>query len=402
VKIIFSISKEKKEFFRKRENQKFDDLEKDYYIWVHCASVGEINLSETLVKKLSEKRKEKILITCITDAGMKLSECKYSKYENIKLKYFPLDDKNQIETIINKFNSCLLLLIETELWPNLITCVNNMKHSKIALVNGRISDRSFKKYKTIKFILKNILNKIDYFYMQSHEDCNRIIYLGAKKENVVRLGNLKFDITFDNFNPKDINDYKEKLGISDKKIFVAGSTRTGEDEIILDTYSCLVDTVLILAPRHIERVPKIEKLIKEKGFSYKKYSEIKEKNQDSINIILVDTIGHLRKLYSICDIAFVGGTLVNVGGHSLLEPLFYRKTPIFGPYLQNVKDISHEILKKNIGYLIKNKEEFLKAIDDIYNPDNSFSSKEKIEEFINENKNITQNIFDNINNIKII
>ncbi|MDR3258221.1 MAG: 3-deoxy-D-manno-octulosonic acid transferase, partial [Fusobacteriaceae bacterium] len=204
VRIVFSISKEKKEFFRKRENQKFDDLKKDDYIWIHCASVGEINLSEPLVKKLLEKKKEKILITCITDAGMKLSEHKYSKYENIKLKYFPLDNKKEIEKIIDKFNSCLLLLIETELWPNLITCVNNMKLSKIALVNGRISDRSFNRYKKIKFLLKNVLNKIDWFYMQSQEDCNRIIHLGAKKENVIRFGNLKFDIAFDNFNKIDI------------------------------------------------------------------------------------------------------------------------------------------------------------------------------------------------------
>ena len=143
-------------------------------------------------------------------------------------------------------------------------------------------------------------------------------------------------------------------------------------------------------PRHIERVPEIEVLIEKEGMTYKKYSKIDSDNFEKTDIILVDKIGILRKLYSIADIAFVGGTLVNIGGHSLLEPLFYGKTPIFGPYLQNVKDISKEILKKNIGYKVEDADEFLEAVNKIEK--NSDIYKKNIEIFFEENNKTAEKI----------
>ncbi|MGB0404726.1 MAG: hypothetical protein ACPGDB_00860 [Fusobacterium sp.] len=197
--------------------------------------------------------------------------------------------------------------------------------------------------------------------------------------------NLKFDIELEDYSKKEKEELKNNIKAGNRKIFVAGSTRTGEAEVLLEVFKHLENYLLVLVPRHLERIPKLEKLIEENKFSFEKFSEIKEEK----DILIVDKMGILRKFYSISDVAFVGGTLVNIGGHSLLEPLYYRKTPIFGKYLQNVKDISKEILKRNIGFKVETSEDILKIIKKIENHE---IKNEEIEDFFNKNKNEFKNI----------
>ena len=376
-----------KSFIDKRLKQDFSDLKKEDYIWIHCSSVGEVNLSEDLVNKFYSISKKNILISVFTDTGYENAVKKYSAKNKIKVIYFPIDDKDKIQEILKKINLQLLVLVETELWPNLINEVNKNK-SRIVIVNGRISDRSYPRYKKMKFLLKSMLGKIDYFYMQSEIDKNRIIDLGASNEKVENIGNLKFSISLEKYSDEDKKEYKEFLNILDRKIFVAGSTRTGENEIILNVFEKLKNTVLIIVPRHLENVDKIINLIDKSNLSFIKYSEIEKGNTNKKDIIVVDKMGVLRKLYSISDIAFVGGTLVNIGGHNLLEPLFYRKKPIFGKYTQNVTDISKEILKRNIGFQVQNESEFLEAINSLEKNNNN----DEINNFFEENKFISLNI----------
>ena len=376
-----------KSFIDKRLKQDFSDLKKEYYIWIHCSSVGEVNLSEDLVNKFYSISRKNILISVFTDTGYENAVKKYSAKNKIKVIYFPIDDKDKIQEILKKINLELLVLVETELWPNLINEVNKNK-SRIVIVNGRISDRSYPRYKKMKFLLKSMLGKIDYFYMQSEIDKNRIIDLGASNEKVENIGNLKFSISLEKYSDEEKTEYKEFLNILDRKIFVAGSTRTGENEIILNVFKKLKNTVLIIVPRHLENVDKIINLINKNNLSFIKYSEIEKGNTNKKDIIVVDKMGVLRKLYSISDIAFVGGTLVNIGGHNLLEPLFYRKKPIFGKYTQNVTDISKEILKRNIGFQVQNESEFLEAINSLEKNNNN----DEINNFFEENKFISLNI----------
>ncbi|MEG0398617.1 MAG: glycosyltransferase N-terminal domain-containing protein, partial [Cetobacterium sp.] len=303
----------------------------------------------------------------------------------------PLDDIFLIKKILKKIEVKLLIIVETEIWPNLIKEVS--KKSPVVLVNGRISDRSFKRYKILKNILSPILDDISLFFMQSQEDSKRIIELGAKVENVKTIGNLKFDIEFEDYSIDEKNELKDLIGTNGRKIFVAGSTREGEDEQILSLYKKLSKYILVIVPRHLERIESIEKMIIDNGLKYKKLSEIDGNLEDSYEVILVDQMGILRKFYSISDIAFVGGTLVNIGGHSLLEPLFYKKTPIFGPYIQNVKDISKEILEKKIGYKVENEKEFLEAINEV--EQNSLENK-NIKIFFDENSKAAEKIIDDI------
>ena len=308
--------------------------------------------------------------------------------------YFPLDDRKNILDILSRIKLNLLILVETEIWPNLIEEVG--KNSKVIIVNGRISDRSFKRYERFSKELKKIFLSIDRFYMQSEEDSRRIMELGAQEERVETLGNLKFDISFQEYSEEEKRELKELFSIEERKVFTAGSSRSGEYEILLDTFKEMKDTVLILVPRHIERTPQIEEIVKKYGFTYKKYSELEERKEKT-DIVIVDKIGVLRKIYSITDIAFVGGTLVNIGGHSLLEPLFYGKTPIFGPYLQNVKEISKEILELNLGYKVKNTAEFLQAIEDIEK--NQEKSYEKIKELFEKNSKTADKIIEKLNKL---
>lgn len=389
--IFMMIGGKKGEFLKKRLKQDFSSLKKEEYIWVHCSSVGEINLSETLIKKLLDNRKERILLTMFTDTGIGVARDKFVKNERVDIFYFPLDDRKNILDILKRIKLNLLILVETEIWPNLITEIG--KKSKVIIVNGRISDRSFKRYQKLSSYLKKIFLYVDRFYMQSDEDSRRIIEIGAEKSRVETLGNLKFDISFQKYSDEERKELQSLFNVDSRKVFTAGSSRSGEYEILLDTFKNLKNTLLVLVPRHIERTPKIEEIIKEYGFSYKKYSELESKKEKT-DIIIVDKIGILRKIYSITDIAFVGGTLVNIGGHSLLEPLFYGKTPIFGPYLQNVKEISREILELGLGYKVTNVNEFLEAIKEIGIKQES--SSEKIRELFEKNNRTADKIVERI------
>lgn len=395
LKIVMLFNPEKRRFIEKRMKQNFDFLksEKDY-IWLHCSSVGEINLSDALIKKLLAERNENILISIFTDTGYETAQNKYSKEERIKLIYFPLDSRCEIKKILKMINLKLLILIETEIWPNLIS-LSHMK-GKVVLVNGRISDRSFKKYMKLKNILKSSLNKIDVFFMQTENDADRIRCIGAGINKVKVFGNLKFDIELQNYTNEEKEELKNLVKTDERKIFTAGSTRTGEDEIIIDAFKKLDNYMLVLVPRHLDRIEKIENLIKEKNLTCTKYSSFLEGKGEKTDVVLVDKMGVLRKFYAVCDTAFVGGTLVNIGGHSLLEPLFYRKTPIFGKYLQNVKDISEEILKREIGFMAHNSEDIVVSIKEI---DNGHTKNEEIENFFKANQNVAGKIVKEIEKI---
>ena len=395
LKVVMILRPKKRIFIEKRLNQNFDFLKSEKpYIWLHCSSVGEINLSDALIKKLLAEREEDILISIFTDTGYETAQNKYSKEERIKIIYFPLDCKNEIRKILKRIDLKLLILIETEIWPNLISCAK--KKGKVILVNGRISDKSFGRYMKLKRILKNVLGKIDHFYMQTPLDGERIETIGADSEKVSVAGNLKFDIELQNYSEEEKNELKKIIKADGRKIFVAGSTRTGEDEVILDAFGHLKDYMLILVPRHLDRIEKIEDLLIKRKIKFSKYSDCLEGKSEKSEVIIVDRMGVLRKFYSVCDTAFVGGTLVNIGGHSLLEPLFYRKTPIFGKYLQNVKDIADEILKRGIGFKVDSSEDIAVSIGEI---DNGYVRTDEIENFFKANQNTAQKITNEINKL---
>lgn len=394
--IIFFVkifSRDKKEFVEKRTCQDLSFLSKENTIWVHCSSVGEINLSQPLIQKLLSERDEQILISVFTDTGYANAKDKYKDKEKVKIIYFPLDYYWKIKKITKLINLKLLIIIETEIWPNLIKIC--AKKAKVIIVNGRISDRSFPKYKRMRFFLKSSLKKVKAFYMQSQEDAEKMINLGVKKEKVENAGNLKFSINFENYSEEEKESLKTKIFAGDRKIIVLGSTRELEEEKILSNIANYSNILLVITPRHLKRVESIERLLKEKKLSYHKMTEIASLDKE-VNVILVNEMGSLRKFYSIADVAFVGGTLVNIGGHSLLEPLFYGKTPIFGKYTQNVKEISKDITRMQLGVQISDETEFEVEMELILK---SGSKKAEIDKLFKDNKDVLDKILCNISRL---
>jgi 3-deoxy-D-manno-octulosonic-acid transferase len=388
----------------KRIFQSVEIIEKKESIWVHCASVGEVNLAEPIIQKFLEETSNQIILTMMTDTGRATAEKKYSDNPRVKLLFFPLDDYFTIRRILNKIELKKLILIETEIWPNLIKLC--AKKSSVVMINGRISDRSINSYNRIKFLLKGLFKYIDIFIMQTEQDKKRIISLGAESNRVYNYGNLKFNIELPIFDRLELEKLKKKLGIDGERVFVAGSTRDDEEEYILEAFDKLENTILILVPRHIERTDDICRRLLDGKYHYERWSKIEEglgviHELPKRQIIIVDKIGELRKLYAICDVAYVGGTLVNIGGHSLLEPLFYRKPPIFGPYLQNVRNIAKEVLAREIGFQVNDSEELyeiLSKYDFLINnhKENEKNMIERIEQFFEENSHVVELTFEKI------
>lgn len=232
--------------------------------------------------------------------------------------------------------------------------------------------------------------------MQTKKDAIRIEKIGADRDKIEVVGNLKFDIKFEDYTTEEKEELKELIRTDERNIFVAGSVRTGEDEIIVDAFEKLKNYQLILVPRHLERIPKMEEFLRSKNLNFSKYSDYLSGKKEKSDILIVDKMGVLRKFYSIADVAFVGGTLVNIGGHSLLEPLFYRKTPIFGKYLQNVKDISEEILKREIGFKVEESKDIVLAVEEI---NSGCIKNEEIERFFKDNQNVASKLLKKIDEI---
>lgn len=378
--IVYScFSKKTRIFLRRRVKQNFSKLKGDY-VWFHMSSVGEVNLSEPLVNRFLSENKQ-VLITVVTDTGYELALKKYG--DSLAVHYFPLDNIFVLRRILSNINLKKLILVETEIWPNLIN--EAYKHGSISIINGRISDKSFKSYKRARYFLKGFLNKITYFIMQTELDADRIITLGASKDRVFNFGNLKFNIQLQNYSPCELEEVKKQFGIVDEKIFVAGSTREGEEKLILEVFAKLKGYKLFIVPRHLNRVEEIESELADT--SYTLWTEAKQ----NTDVILVDAMGELRRLYALADIAFVGGTLVDIGGHSLLEPLFYMKFPIFGRFTQNVRDISNEVIRREIGYRVKSLDEFLDAIKKV---EARIEDNKEIVKFFDENKKVCDKTFE--------
>jgi 3-deoxy-D-manno-octulosonic-acid transferase len=307
------------------------------WIWLHAVSVGEVGAVSPLVKALKQKHPElKLLISTVTETGNQLAHQSLEGVDEIV--YLPLDFKFISQRIIELVNPALFIMAETEIWPNFLRCLAE-QHIPALIVNGRISAKSYRYYLWVKFFIRRVLADIACFSMQSQMDAERIKQMGAPPERVRVTGNLKFDRLSPPVTGTQQNNLRAHLGITpDSPVFIAGSTHAGEDEIILEAYKQLLSQnpqlVLIIASRHLERLSGIENLIKEQGLKSVRKSTLNHKRDEGA-VILLDTIGELAQLYSISDLVFVGGSLVPIGGHNILEPAAYGRPVLFGPYMGN-------------------------------------------------------------------
>ncbi|MFW5999780.1 MAG: glycosyltransferase N-terminal domain-containing protein [Halanaerobiaceae bacterium] len=341
------------------------DLTGERVVWVHAASVGEVKAAVPLVSSLKDSHPNHlILFTTVSDTGRETA--REILDESDVLIYLPLDISFIVKRVMDIVRPELLVLVETELWPNLIRNAEKTG-ARIVVASGRISDASHGKYRYLAPLFRSVLSSVDYFAMQTELDADRIESMGAPPEKVDVVGNIKYDALGDESNLEKEEELRSKLGIRDEEIvFVAGSTHEGEERQLLTVYHRLRQKfprlLMVLAPRYIERAEEIAGIYHEAGINTVCRSEFPGRKRKNEGVIILDSLGELTDLYGLADLVFIGGSLVPVGGHNILEAADKRKLPFFGPYMNNIKKDVRYFTEKGAAVQVENKEELLNEL----------------------------------------
>ncbi|RJP29685.1 MAG: 3-deoxy-D-manno-octulosonic acid transferase [Candidatus Omnitrophota bacterium] len=362
-------------------------------IWIHAVSVGEVMAIKKLVYELKAAfPRKRFVISTVTATGNKVAKTLAGGRDYVT--YLPFDFSFIVSKVMRRIKPSLFIVAETEIWPNLI---NYLHHNNIPLItiNGRISDKSFIGYKRIKFILRHILNKVSLFCVQTEEDAKRLMALGVGLDKMDITGNLKFDLNYGNeVNPEN---YRSRLGIVyNEKLFVAGSTHKGEDEIIFSVYKRMrqssINIKLLIAPRHPERARDVASLAKKFGFNPQLISAIPFICETCITqpVFILDTIGELPGFYSAADIVFIGGSLTKNGGHNIIEPASHAKPVLFGPWMFNFREIARMFLDKSAAIMVRDEDElFNKAVALLRNESEASLYSERAKELVLKHRGAT-------------
>ena len=313
-------------------------------IHIHAVSVGEVLASRKFVAEVKNKfPNHQILVTCTTQTGSETIKKLYG--DSVAHQYLPFDISFFVKRFLNYWQPEVTFLLETEIWPNLIDQLNRKKR-KVFLINGRLSEKSFQNYKWLLFFMDNIFSKINFIVCQGMKDLDRFIKLGVNEKQIKRDFSFKFDSLHLNQNLVFEKNHKKK----DKKIIICASTHHPEEEILIQAFQKLdiENTIIILVPRHPDRAKAIYKKINDTGLSISLFSEENHKLNYSKQVILVDKIGHLESLFSIADIAFIGGSLIPHGGQNFLEAVKFSLPISSGQSVFNFQEIAHDLLKHKI------------------------------------------------------
>ena len=366
--IVSIFNKKLRIFFSKRLKQKFSKRKfsnnQNEAILIHMSSVGEFNLSRELIDRLILKG-ENVILSIMTDTGKAATEKVYGNNENVTIFYFPLDDYVCLANLFKTYKIKKTVIIETEIWPNLYSVAS--EKSEFYIINGRLTEKKMESYLKIKGFIKKLLNKAEKIMVQSEEDRKRYVSLGLTDEKVKVYKNLKYSIKYEKISEEAEEKYIENNIQKDKKIIVCGSTRPGEEKIWLEVFKEINEEKeyqLVLVPRHLDRIDEvineIHQVFTEGENSKISYSLMSEDKKT--DILVVDKMGVLRDFYQLADFVFVGGTLVDIGGHSILEPLYYGKKPIIGNYYQNIAEIVEDAKKMSFIKIVENKNEIVEYL----------------------------------------
>lgn len=341
-------------------------LKAEKVIWVHAVSVGEMVQALRLAQALKRRYPARIVLTATTVAGKELAE-KFKSPEDTVL-VFPVDFRFCVRSFLSVVRPQALIILETEIWPNLIFECSRRK-IPIFIVNGRISDRAFGRYRLVRFLLKGFLNRLERLSAQDERMRSRFEELGIDATRVVVTGNMKFDWS----PPANGQDVIEKIRAALVRpgifLMIAGSTHPGEEEILFRVLQSLREREpgfrLLIAPRHLNRIESIEVSAARKGIVLEKVSAVLRGQTDSGRspaVFLLDEMGILANVYALADLVFIGGSLVPVGGHNLVEPAFFEKPILFGPFMHNFQAMAEVFKKENACLEVKDPGELEEAI----------------------------------------
>lgn len=330
--------------------------------WIHAVSLGETIAAAPLVLGLRRAYPElPIVVTTVTETGARLVRERFAGVAEHR--YFPFDLPTAVRRAVARIRPAFFVCIETELWPNLLRELAT-RGVPAMIANGRLSDRSFRRYRWVRRPLAAVLRDVRVFGMQSVEDARRIIVLGAPPERVVVTGNLKHEALPDPAGAADL--WRRLLGlVAGQPVWIAGSTHRGEDEVVLAAHRAVLDKfprlALVLAPRHPERVPEVMALTAGRGFTAVRRSELPRARAGRA-VIVLDTVGELAQLYTIADVVFVGGSLVPAGGHNMLEPALRKKPVLLGPHTSNFREVAALLIEAGAATVVSDAKSLAAAL----------------------------------------
>jgi len=351
------------------------NLDGDESIWIHAVSVGEVLTVRALLPQLRERYpKLRLFVSTTTMAGQQVARSNLPYVDEVF--YFPFDLGFIVNRTLRLVRPRLFVMMETEIWPNLLrACRRN--GVKTALVNGRISTRSYPRYRLARFFFRRVLDHVDCFCMQSDESARRVIEIGAPRDRVTVTGSLKFDsldapATSDGgsrstFAPAaSVHDVHQRgrtrvlryFRISPSRpVIIAASTLKGEEEHVLEAFqrvrATMSTALLIIAPRKRERFDDVERMVRRGGWNVARRTELRVDAEPRNDVVILDTIGELAQVFSVATVVFVGGSLVDAGGHNILEPAIFGKPIIFGPHMDNFAEIARMFIDNGAAVQIR-------------------------------------------------
>jgi 3-deoxy-D-manno-octulosonic-acid transferase len=337
-------------------------------IWVHALSVGEVLSAVSLLYSLRDQFPQyELFFTTTSETGQQVARQSLAGL-NCRFSYLPLDLWWIVRRKVKIIGASLFVLVETDLWPNLLWCLAR-EGTPVVLVNGKVSDRSFPRYRLGHRFISEVFNNIDVLCVQSEEDARRMRMLGVETSKVNVIGNIKFDQPSSNSLRSERDQLIKELGwIPPSVTWVAGSTHPGEEDIILEVYTRLREEFpslsLILAPRSQQRFGEVFSLVKERGWQTARRSQLLGENSRGVqlDVLVLDTIGELARFYSLGNFAFIGGSLVDSGGHNPLEAAQRGLPVIFGPHMENFKEIGTILIESGGGCQISTEAELFEQI----------------------------------------
>ncbi len=321
-------------------------------IWIHCVSVGETEAARPLVGALQERFPQyRLAVSTTTVTGQQRAK---RAFRDATIFYFPLDLRWIIRRVLRTLQPSAVVIVETELWPNLLRECRRQS-IPVALVNGRISENSFRRYAWIRSFIRQVVGDISIAIMQSDADAQRIRHLGMPSSRVLMNGNMKFDGTeLSNSDALLAESFQTRFGLSkDQDVIVAASTHDPEESVVLEAFRSLTESDaaynirLIIAPRHPERFDQIAKQLDGTGLSWCRRSGPEGDADKLAQVILLDSIGELRAAYALAAVAFVGGSIAPRGGHNVLEPAAQAVCTVTGPHMNNFEAIAAALLAED-------------------------------------------------------
>jgi len=328
-------------------------------IWIHAASVGEVRSAEALVGEFKARTPgRKVLVSTFTATGNQIARQIPGVDAAI---YLPLDFPWTVRRALSAFDPTLLVIIETEIWPNLLRAAFYRGVPSV-LLSGRLSERALVRYSILSAFFCRVLGFFTLLGMQSSGDAARIAKLGAAEKKVSVVGSLKFAARYTDRGGGKIVSLREP----DRYLVVAGSSHRGEEEILLKAFTSartrFPKLSLVLAPRHPERFAEVERLLLNSPFAFQRKSRLAAEHYFAQDVLLLDTVGELPEFFAASDIAFVGGSLVDGGGHNVLEPARFQKPILFGPHMTNFQSIAEEMKRSGAAIEVHDAEDLARAL----------------------------------------